>query len=49
MALPTKDYGAKFQRCVNQCLHDNDCGGIDYPEGWLQPAFAPKPWKGWRR
>jgi len=29
-ALPTNDSGFAYDRCVNQCLFDNDCGGINY-------------------
>lgn len=48
MALPTKDFGITFQRCVNQCMFDNDCGGNDSPQGWWPGlGIGPKPWKGW--
>lgn len=35
MILPTKNFGRTFQRCVSKCLYDNNCGGNDYPEGFL--------------
>ena len=28
--LPTHDDGFAYDRCVNQCVYDNNCGGINY-------------------
>jgi RHS repeat-associated protein len=40
--------GSSYWRCLNQCLYDNNCGGIDYDDdgGW-SPDNPPgrKPWK----
>jgi hypothetical protein len=41
------DGGTHFQRCINQCMFDNDCGGNDYgPRGWSgDNPGATTPWR----
>jgi RHS repeat-associated protein len=35
----------RFHRCVNQCLHDQNCGGTDYSDGWDNGKWGtPRPW-----
>ncbi|NJM29784.1 MAG: RHS repeat protein [Rhizobiales bacterium] len=44
--LPKIDQQAlHFHRCVNQCLHDQNCGGNNYSDGWDGGKLGtPRPW-----
>ena len=47
IGTPGSDYGNLFQRCLNQCLYDQDCGGTNYgSQGWStgNPG-ARTPWR----
>lgn len=44
VALPDLQ-STNYRRCINQCLHDQDCGGNNYSDGWDNGKLGtPKPW-----
>ena len=44
-ALPDRQ-SMNYHRCVNQCRHDQRCGGQDYSDGWDNGRLGtPRPWQ----